>query len=392
MSGNEIIGKEELNALKEIFNKSNGVLFSHSFHDRRRGIYRVEKFEKLVARRLKCKYVIACSSGTAAGALTLIAAGVKPGDEVITQAFTFIAPIESIMSIGAIPVIVDVDNSLNMCPKKLANSITKKTKCIMPVHMLGSSADMSEILKIAKKNNIPLIEDACESFGARYKNKNIGTLGLSGFFSLDFGKIITTGEGGFICTNNLKQYLKLKSIRDHGHINEKNVHRGLDKALQRGFNYRMTEMQAAVGIAQLKKLNFILKKKKQNRKYLFNILKKKSLLNFRNLNTKITEDQNDHLVIFLKNAKKALKIKKILDKKKIPTGILPIAIRWHYAGYWKHIWAENKIYRNYSNKKYWKNAWALLQRSISFPISIKQKKQKIIHQANLISEIINKNN
>ena len=262
----------------------------------------------------------------------------------------------------------------------------------MPVHMLGSSADMSEILKIAKKNNIPLIEDACESFGARYKNKNIGTLGLSGFFSLDFGKIITTGEGGFICTNNLKQYLKLKSIRDHGHINEKNVHRGLDKALQRGFNYRMTEMQAAVGIAQLKKLNFILKKKKQNRKYLFNILKKKSLLNFRNLNTKITEDQNDHLVIFLKNAKKALKIKKILDKKKIPTGILPIAIRWHYAGYWKHIWAENKIYRNYSNKKYWKNAWALLQRSISFPISIKQKKQKIIHQANLISEIINKNN
>ena len=181
-------------------------------------------------------------------------------------------------------------------------------------------------------------------------------------------------------------------MRDHGHINEKNVHRGLDKALQRGFNYRMTEMQAAVGIAQLKKLNFILKKKKQNRKYLFNILKKKSLLNFRNLNTKITEDQNDHLVIFLKNAKKALKIKKILDKKKIPTGILPIAIRWHYAGYWKHIWAENKIYRNYSNKKYWKNAWALLQRSISFPISIKQKKQKIIHQANLISEIINKNN
>ena len=262
MSGNEIIGKEELNALKEIFYKSNGVLFSHSFHERRRGIYRVEKFEKLVAKRLKCKFVIACSSGTAAGALTLIAAGVKPGDEVISQAFTFIAPIESIMSVGAVPVIIDVDNSLNMCPKKLANSITKKTKCIMPVHMLGSSADMSKILKIAKKKNIPLIEDACESFGAKYKNKNIGTFGLSGFFSLDFGKIITTGEGGALLTDSEEDYKKIKQMINldfsfPNRFNHDNYY----------WNYRLSGLQASLGLSSLKEISKTIKLKQKQASY-----------------------------------------------------------------------------------------------------------------------------
>ena len=279
MSGNEIIGKEELKNLREIFTKSNGVLFSHSFHQRRNKIFRVEIFEKLFAKRLGCKYAIACSSGTAAGSLSLLAAGVKPGDEVITQAFTFIAPIESILFIGAVPKIVDVDKSLNMSPDHLKN-ITKKTKCIMPVHMLGATANMREISKIAKNKGIPIIEDACESLGVEYFGKQVGTMGLSGFFSLDFGKIITTGEGGMICTNRKSQYLLIKSLRDHGHINKPGIHRGLDKALTRGFNFRMTEMQAAVGIAQLKKLNKILKLKQQNRKIVFEILKKRvNLLN-----------------------------------------------------------------------------------------------------------------
>ena len=154
MSGNELIGKEELKSIKEIFDKSNGVLFSHSFHERRNKIYRVEIFERLFAKKNNSKYAVACSSGTAAGAICLIAAGVKPNDEVITQAFTFIAPIESILSIGAIPKIVDVDNSLNMCPEKLKVAISQKTKCIMPVHMLGVPVEMHSIMSLAKKKNL----------------------------------------------------------------------------------------------------------------------------------------------------------------------------------------------------------------------------------------------
>ncbi len=392
MSGNELIGKEELDSIKDIFIKSNGVLFSHSFSERRNNIYRVEIFEKLFAKKNGSKYAVACSSGTAAGAISLIAAGVKPGDEVITQAFTFIAPIESIMSIGAIPKVIDIDKSLNMCPDKLRKSITKKTKCIMPVHMLGVPAKMDEIISIAKSKNIPVIEDACESLGACFKNKKTGSIGLSGFFSLDFGKVITTGEGGIVCTNSKKQYLLLKSLRDHGHINKPGVHRGLDKALLRGFNYRMTELQAAVGIAQLKKLNLILKKKKINRKILYNILKKNKFVEFRKLNDYSSNgDQNDHLIIYVKSNKIAKKIKIILDKKNIPTGVLPIATKWHYAAHWNHIWKEKKILNKYRKKNFWKVAESLIPRSLSFPISIKISKKDLMLRAKLISRIIEKN-
>lgn len=389
MSGNEIIGKEELKSIKDIFEKSNGVLFSHSFDKRRNKIYRVEIFEKMFAKANGSKYAVACSSGTAAGTICLQAAGVKAGDEVITQAFTFVAPIESIISVGAVPKIVDVDKSLNMCPEELKKSITKKTKCIMPVHMLGTPAKMDAIIKIAKQKKIPVIEDACESLGACFKNKKTGTIGLSGFFSLDFGKVITTGEGGIICTNNKKQYLLLKSLRDHGHINKPGVHRGLDKALVRGFNYRMTELQAAVGIAQIKKLSLILKKKKFFRKILFDNLKKNKFIEFRKQNDySHNGDQNDHLIIFLKNSKLAKKLKKIFDKEKISTGVLPIATRWHFAGYWSHIWKEKKIYKNYLKKNYWKKTSSLLTRSISFPISITSNKNIFKKQAEKISKLI----
>ena len=389
MSGNEIIGKEELKNLVEIFTKSNGVLFSHSFHKKRNNIFRVEKFERLFAKKIGCKFAVACSSGTAAGSLTLLAAGVKPGDEVITQAFTFIAPIESIMFIGAKPVIVDVDRSLNMSAEELKKNITKKTKCIMPVHMLGGIADMKKILEIGKRKKIPIIEDACEALGAEYYGKKVGTMGLSGFFSLDFGKIITTGEGGMICTNNKTQYLILKSLRDHGHINKLGLHRGLDKALKRGFNFRMTEMQAAVGIAQLQKLNKILKLKKQNRKIVYDILKNSKSLEFRKSHDKsIKGDQNDHLIFYLKDATTAKKIKLKLNKNKINTGILPIALRWHYAGYWNHIWKEDKIYKKYLKINYWKNAWSLLQRSISIPISILPNKKILKKNAYKILKIL----
>lgn len=262
MSGHEIIGKEEIKNINDIFKKSNGVLFAHGFEEKRNNIFRVKEFEISFAKKFKSKYAVACSSGTAAGVLCLRAAGVKPGDEVITQAFTFIAAIESILEVGAIPKIIDVDNSLNMCPHDLERNISKKTKCIIPVHMLGVACNMLEISNIAKKYRIPVIEDTCEAAGVKYKNKYLGTFGISSFFSLDFGKIITTGEGGMILTQNKKQYLLLKALRDHGHANQKGVHRGQDKALVRGFNYRMTEMQAAVGLAQIKKLDYILKKKK----------------------------------------------------------------------------------------------------------------------------------
>ena len=166
MSGHEQIGKEELNSLVDIFKKSNGVLFAHGFEKKRNNIFRTKILEQNIAKFLGCKYSAVCSSGTAAGFLALKALGVKRGDEVITQAFTFIAAVECIIQLGAKPILVDCDESFNMDPVDLKKKITNKTKCIMPVHMLGEPANMKSILKVAKQSKIPILEDACESFGA----------------------------------------------------------------------------------------------------------------------------------------------------------------------------------------------------------------------------------
>ena len=238
----------------------------------------------------------------------------KRGDEVITQAFTFIAAVECIIQLGAKPILVDCDESFNMDPVDL-KKITNKTKCIMPVHMLGEPANMKSILKVAKQSKIPILEDACESFGAKFSKNYLGTIGDSGFFSLDFGKIITSGEGGFVVTNNKKHSEMIKALRDHGHENKKNIHRGLDKAIASGFNYRMSELQAAVAISQLKKIKKILNIKKRNK-----LILKKKILNELNNKVKIrfchdeNNEQFDHLVMIFKSKILAKKIYKVLKK------------------------------------------------------------------------------
>lgn len=392
MSGNELIGKEELKSLQDIFNKSGGVLFAHGFEKRRNNIFRVKIFEKELSKFLKCKYVVSCSSGTAAGYLALKSLNIGKGDEVITQSFTFIAAVESILQTGATPVIIDCDDSLGIDPKELEKKITKKTKCIMPVHMLGESVDCNKILKISKSYKIPIVEDACESLGGRFGNKFLGTLGEIGFFSLDFGKVITTGEGGFLTTDNKKIYKKLKAMRDHGHENKEGVHRGLDKAIAPGFNYRMTEMQAAVGLAQLKKLKKILYLKKKNKNFLIKNIKEKT--NKKKFKIRFSHnpmgEQFDHLVIHLSSAQKAKKVYKLLTKKNVNTGILPIASRWHYAGYWNHLWPKMKKNRKQFSKMFWKNTWNILSKSISIHIPILENKLQIEKKARIISAVINK--
>jgi len=386
MSGNEIIDNQELRELKNIFTKSKGVLFAHGFDLRRNNIFRTKIFEKNFRKYLKCKYAVSCSSGTAAGTIALMALGIGKGDEVIVQSFTFIAAIESILMTGAKPVIVDTDNTLGMCPKDLQKKITKKTKCIMPVHMLGKSCNMDEIKKISKLKKIPIVEDACEALGVKYKNKFIGTLGEMGFFSFDFGKIITTGEGGMVTTNNKNLYIKLKALRDHGHENKSNIHRGLDKAICRGFNFRMTEMQAAVGIVQLKKLKKILYLKERNFKIIEKKLLEKKLIQLRKSNNG-SSDQHDFLCLVFPHKLLAKRVYLKFVKQKIPVGILPVAKKWHFAGDWGHLWKNDSRYSK-SYKRMWSNSKNLLDRTISIPISIKSSKKMILRNVEKILNII----
>lgn len=362
MPGFEYLGKEELKGLKDLFNKDGGILFAHGF-ERLRKRFHVREFEKNCAKKMKSKYALAVTSGTSAIKIGLKALGVKPGDEVITQGFNFIATVEAILDIGAKPIICNIDNTLNMCPEDLKKIISNKTKVIIPVHMLGVSCKMNEIIKIAKKNNIKILEDNCEFMGAKYNDKFLGTLSDIGVVSFDFGKTITCGEGGMIFTNDKKYEKYARDYHDHGHELNPKYPRGQDTVKIVGFNYRMTEMQAIVGKAQLKKLNKIITENKKRYKVLENKIK-----NCIELRKEPEKGQQiyDTLIIFIKNKKKRNQIVDLLKLTSFGTKNLPDAIKWHCASFWKHALPLNQINRIKKTK-------TILENSIAIPIWLRKK-------------------
>tara|TARA_B100000795_G_C22753908_1_gene420621 strand:+ start:123 stop:1256 length:1134 start_codon:yes stop_codon:yes gene_type:complete len=360
MPGYEIIDKKEFLAVKKVFDEG-GVLFAHGFDNIRKKYY-VREFEKNNANFFRSKYTLAVTSGTAAIKVALKSIGIKPGDEVITQAFNFIATVEAILDVGAKPVIVNVDQNLNIKISELKKKITKKTKAVIPVHMLGLSCEMNEILRICKKSDIKVIEDNCESVGGKFGNKYLGTIGDVGIFSFDHGKILTTGEGGLILTKNKKLYENSREYHDHGHKNVKNKPRGNDDMKSPGFNYRMTELQGAIGIAQLKKLPFILNENKKRYNTFKSILSKK--VKFRE-HLKNSTPNYDTLIFYEKNKNKIKEILKIIKKNKFSTKNLPDAIKWHCSSYWSHIFNKKEI-----NKM--KPTLTILKESIAIPVLLKK--------------------
>lgn len=218
------------------------------------------EFEKLFAKKIGTKFAVAVSSGTAGLHLAMLAAGIGPGDEVITSPFSFVASANCILYVGAKPVFADVDSQTgNIDPKKIEEKVTKRTKAILVVHIFGQSADMDPILKIAKRHKLKIIEDACESVMAEYKGNKVGTFGESAVFAFYPNKQMTTGEGGMITTNSKKIYKMCKSLANQGRSDNM---QWLDHQYL-GYNYRLDEMSAALGLTQLKKLNFMISKRRQ---------------------------------------------------------------------------------------------------------------------------------
>ena len=211
----------------------------------------IEEFEKKFAKTVGVKYACAVSSGTAGLHVALIAAGIGPGDEVITSPFSFVASSNAILYVGATPVFVDIDPlTYNINPDEVEKKITPKTKAILPVHIFGQCADMGALMALARKHKLIVIEDACESLKAEYKGKQAGTFGLAGVFAFYANKQMTTGEGGMLVTDNKKVYETVRSLRNQGRAPNM---QWLDHD-RLGYNYRMDEMSAALGVVQLKKL------------------------------------------------------------------------------------------------------------------------------------------
>jgi len=231
------IGDDEKQAVMEVLDS--GILAQGP---------RVKAFEENFAEMCGTKYAVAASSGTTALHLALLANEIGEGDEVITSAFTFIASANSILFTGARPVFVDIDPStFNLNADSIEVALTSRTKAIMPVHLYGLSCDMEPILRVAEKHGLAIIEDACQSHGAEYKDRKVGSFG-TGAFSLYPTKNITSGEGGMITTNDPVVDEKCRVLRQHG-MRRRYYHDEL------GYNFRMTDIHAAIGLAQLKKLS-----------------------------------------------------------------------------------------------------------------------------------------
>lgn len=387
MPGFELVGKEERDAVLEVFDNHGGILFKHGFDALRNGSYKVSEFEKAFAQYLGVGYAQAVTSGTTALKVGLEALGIKPGDEVITQSFTFVATVEAIIECGAIPILTDVDETLNMDPLDLERKITKKTRAVIPVHMYGAAAEMDEIMAIAKGHNLLVLEDTAQGLGAGYKGKRLGTIGNVGTFSFDFGKALTTGEGGMVATNDKEMYLRAMEYADHGHECNSAFPRGEDTRRRRGFNYRMMELQGAIGLVQLNKLDYAIQKQKENKKKIRDAIKGIGKFQFRKFSDGDGETA-DTMVMIFEDVKQAKGFVKGIREKGLGTKNLPDAFNWHFAGTWDHIFSEIDHYKDGSWKTLWKKSEDLLKRTVALPINIKMTEEQIDKTISAIKEAL----
>ena len=261
MPGTELFGAEERKEVSDVM--ETGILFRYGHDTQRNGHWKAKEFEEEVKKIIGAKYAHAMSSGSTAVAAALAAAGIGAGDEVIVPPFTFIATIEAVLFVGALPVFAELDETLCLSADGIQKAITPKTKGVCLVHMCGGMADMDPIMDVINRNHLILVEDAGQAFASSYKGTYTGLFGKAGSYSFDFFKIATAGEGGVFVTNDEATYKLADCYSDHGH-NHIGVKRGMEQHPVLGFNYRIGELNAAVGVAQTRKVPKI---KEINRKY-----------------------------------------------------------------------------------------------------------------------------
>lgn len=334
MPGFEVFGEEERKEAMQVFDT--GVLFRYEFGEQRRGVYKVREFEEKFATYCGVNHAQAVTSGTAALKVALVGLGIGPGDEVITQGFTFVATWEAILDLGAVPVFTEIDDTLNMDPADLAKKITSKTRAIIPVHMMGAAAKIQEIVEIAARYGIPVIEDTAQSPGASVQGRKLGSFGTCGTFSFDPVKTITTGEGGMVTTNDPDLWRTFSEYQDHGHDHVQNPGgRGGEGRRFVGFNFRMMELQGALGLAQLAKLDGIIKEQTSNKCRMREALSLIPGISFRK-HVDVAGDSATFLAFFLPSAAQAQAVNDVLREH--GAGAVYFAENtWHYYPQWEHL-------------------------------------------------------
>ncbi len=334
MPGYELWSDKERKEVNDVL--ETGILMRYGFDGPRKGIWKSKELEAAICETFGSKYAQLTSSGTAALTTALSALGIGYGDEVITPAFTFVASFEAVLSVGAVPVLVDVDDTLTLNPAAVRKAITPKTKAIMPVHMCGSMADLDALQAICKEHSLILLEDACQSIGGYYKGKALGTIGDAGTFSFDFVKTMTCAEGGVVMTNREDIYIKSDGYTDHGH-DHLGADRGADLHPFIGYNYRISELHAAVGLAQIKRLDEFLTIQKKNHAQLKAILATVPEISFRRIPDP-AGDSCSFISWFLPTEEQTRAVVAELKAQGILAGnFYWFDNNWHYIRKWDHL-------------------------------------------------------
>ena len=321
-------GKEEKNAVMEVM--QSGYLFRYGSENDPKFLHKVSDLEKEFARYCGANYALATSSGTSSLLVSLLALKLKPGDEVIVPAYTFVATYSACIFAGLVPVLAEIDESLSLDPDDIEHRITPKTKAIIPVHMLGNPCNMDRIMKIAKKHNLMVLEDACQAAGASYRGKKVGTIGDMGAFSLNIFKTINSGDGGLVVTNNQKLYETAFGVHDQGHKpNRFGVEVGARSVL--GLNFRMNEITGAVGLAQLRKLDLIIATLREKRSKLKSHIADAGGFKFRVLNDPDGGDAATLCTVIFDTREKAVNVSEALGSKTLDQS------GWHVYSNMEHV-------------------------------------------------------
>ncbi|MFA7687709.1 MAG: DegT/DnrJ/EryC1/StrS family aminotransferase [Moheibacter sp.] len=392
MPGYELWGEEEQKEIKDVIDSS--ALMRYNFEHLRNGHWKAQEWETAIAEKLRVKHVQLTSSGTTALMTAIRSLGIGAGDEIIMPTFTFVASFEAILFIGAIPVLADVDETLTLSPVAIRKAISPRTKAIMPVHMCGSMADMNPIMEIAQAHNLHVIEDACQAIGATYNGKYLGTIGQVGCYSFDFVKTITSGEGGAVLTNDKTIHDFAERFSDHGHDHIGND-RGAENHPIPGLNFRISELHAAVGLAQWRKLDSILQQQRKIKSQMKEILAREESIRFRKIPDPDGENAS-FLSIFLEDENLARMTASALKKNGIGCAYW-YDNNWHYVRKWnhfKHLKNEKWLYReqrdllpDYQNQDF-SVSDNIIRKTISFPLSLNWTEQEVTKQAEKILQII----
>jgi 8-amino-3,8-dideoxy-alpha-D-manno-octulosonate transaminase len=333
MPGFEIFGAEERREVQDVLDT--GVLFRYGFDQARKGHWKAKAFETELAERIGAKYSHLCSSGTAALSIAMAACGIGAGDEVIVPPFTFVATVEAVLLAGGVPAFAEIDETLCLDPGSIEDVMGPRTKAVMPVHMCGSMARIDAITDLCKRKGVVLIEDACQSLGATFNGKCLGTFGQMGCFSFDPVKTVTCGEGGAVVTNDKDLYTIAENYADHGHD-----HIGDDRGLEGhpilGTNFRISELNAAVGLAQLRKLDFMLERQRAHKSAIKKTLAEIPEVTFR----EVPDEHGDSatfLSFLLPDESTAKRVAKSLGEAGVDGCFYWYDNNWHYLRNWDHF-------------------------------------------------------